>query len=79
MRCCSNTLCRKPIVECFGTTKAGDYNELILGTRRIEHVRELCPKCATRLIILMDIVPQLQPMLFAAVGWHNDRLLPKPA
>ncbi len=46
MRHCDR--CGTPIDVCMGFVKAGDFLEMIQGTRKPEEIRELCEKCALK-------------------------------
>ncbi len=68
MRNCSNPLCRAPITACFGTVKAGDFDEAMQSKRRVQHVRDLCPKCATIAIRRCE-AGEDKSAVFAEFGW----------
>ncbi|MFZ2650249.1 MAG: hypothetical protein WA210_09085 [Burkholderiaceae bacterium] len=46
--------CREPIKECMGSVIARDVSAAMAGEIPWTHVRELCPKCATRAVLLFD-------------------------
>lgn len=70
VRRCSDPLCRRTITACFGTTKAGDILELFDGTRALKDVRELCPECATKAVLLLSGKPDTERLAyFKTIGW----------
>lgn len=80
MRPCSNPACRKLVDQAFGTVKAGDWNEMYEGTRASKDVRELCEKCGTWMVLYCPAEScSIQQMLYIALGWGPQRLLPAPA
>lgn len=81
MRLCSNPRCKKPIEGCFGTTKAGDLLEFYQGKRKGEAIRQLCPFCATRAIMIMGKEPSPKRALriFSIIGWGPTQPAHLPA
>lgn len=68
MRRCSNPICKREILECNGTVKAGDFSEAQRGERQWENVREMCPLCATFVNLLTEKGADRQT-LSMVFGW----------
>jgi hypothetical protein len=78
MRLCSNSACKAPIYGCFGTIKAGDFLEALAGTRIQSNIRELCPKCATKVVHRCESGED--PLLvYPTYGWGPQVAAPVPS
>lgn len=56
----------------MGTTKAGDLLEYLEGSRPGNKIRELCAKCAMRMILLSDFAGFKTEDLLAPFGWGPE-------